>query len=185
MDTVLHCSVSPIEGRGCRLNTTCCLQNDQMDEVIDELKENKQFKRGLQPLQAERERAENQATPSGSPTASFKDADTPRTPSEEQVSSADEDVQKVSPSRTEADGSGQEQREGTGASAASAAHEASIAQEEKQLAMAAASREEILETQLRVSLLPKKAAIAAYSCAYNEQNRVLLVAYHTEGKFKL
>ena len=156
-----------------------------MDEVIDELKENRQFKRGLQPLQAERERAESQATPSGSPTASFKDADTPRTPTEEHTSSADEAVQKVSPSRTEADDSGKEQREGTEASGAPAAHEASIAQEARQPAMAAASREEILETQMRVSRLPKKVANAAYSCAYKEQNRVLLISYHTEGKFKL
>ena len=61
-----------------------------MDEVIDELRQNRQFKQGLQPLQAGDKRGETQVTSSESPPASQKDVEAPQMPIEERTSPADE-----------------------------------------------------------------------------------------------
>ena len=86
-----------------------------MDEVIDELKHNKQFRKGLQPLQpGGNEGSEPPATPSESPSASLRDAETPKTPTEEQTSSADEAAPtELLPASIEGPSSRQEEREQT------------------------------------------------------------------------
>ena len=124
-----------------------------MDEVIDELKQNKQFRQGLQPIQAREDRGDTQVNSSESPSARHRGGDTPRTLTEDQPISADEPgPRKGLQTPAEIASRRQEHGEQTGVSTTSTADREGLAQEALHAPTTAAVPEApALEPQVNVS----------------------------------